>query len=87
MSLDWFPRVLGSRCGRYTVVANRTSDGWNYLPFYIDGRGIAKPLCAAVDSVEKAQGECGRHSQRPKAQQARTESDAVERHAGSAAAV
>lgn len=86
MTLEWFPRVLGTKCGRYTVVANRTSAGWNYLPFCIEN-GISKPLCSAVDSAEKAQEKCDRHSRPPKQIAGHKESDAAQSSAGSATAV
>jgi hypothetical protein len=72
MSLEWFPRVLGSRCGRYTVIANRTRGGaWNYLPSYSDG-GIATPLGAIVDTADLAKERCELHAQPPRGLEANT---------------
>lgn len=87
MTLDWFPRVLGSRCGRYTIVATRTLSGaWSYLPFHIED-GVSKPLGSAVDSVEQAQENCNRHSRLSKQPTTRTGSDAAQSSTDSATEV
>ena len=61
-TLSWFPRVLGTRDGRYTIVAEKDAERrWRYLAF-CHRDGIARPIDRAMSTGEEAKRLCEQHA-------------------------